>query len=148
MSRSLSQTFQSNEQKLNTGKKKKHTHNHTYTPTYSAISLKHTHTQNTEKSHYRPVLQIWHGEISADEAHPQADDLSVFGRGGAAVFGRAGVLAAAVAGRLWADTVPGQVGHKGRLLEERGNLTDVLHCGGREESININQRTSDTRWQD
>jgi len=46
------------------------------------------------------------------------------------VFGRAGVLATAVAGRRRAHAVPRQVGHQGRLLEERRDLADVLHCGG------------------
>lgn len=45
------------------------------------------------------------------------------------MFWRAGVVAAAVAGRLRADAVPRQVGHQGRLLEERRHLADVLHCG-------------------
>lgn len=44
------------------------------------------------------------------------------------MFGRAGVVAAAVAGRLRADAVPRQVGHQGRLLEEGRHFTDVLHC--------------------
>lgn len=51
------------------------------------------------------------------------------------MFGGPGVLAAAVAGRLWADAIPRQVGHQGRLLEERGNLADVLHCGGRQKRL-------------
>lgn len=75
-----------------------------------------------------PVLQVWHGEVPADEAHFQTDDLSVFGGGRAAVFGRAGILASAVAGRLRADAVPRQVGHQGRFLEERRDFADVLDC--------------------
>lgn len=51
------------------------------------------------------------------------------------MFGRPGVLAAAVAGRLRADAVPRQVGHQGGLLEERRNFTDVLHCGGTQKRI-------------
>lgn len=91
-----------------------------------------------------PVLQVRHGKVPADEAHLQADDLPVFGGRGAAVFGRAGVVAAAVAGRLRADAFPRQVGHKRRLLEERRHLTDVLHCGETEtpaaESAELAQR--------
>lgn len=108
-------TFQSNELKVKNTPSCK-THTHPATP-----ELLHAHTNTV------PVLQIWHGEVPADEAHLQADDLSVFGRGRAAVFGRPGVLAAAVAGRLRADAVPRQVGHQGRLLEERRNLADVFH---------------------
>lgn len=81
-----------------------------------------------------PVLQVGHGEVPADEAHLQADDLPVFGGRGAAVFGRAGVVAATVAWRLRADAIPRQVGHQRRLLEERRHLTDVLHCGETETS--------------
>lgn len=115
----IKQTFQSNEQRL--GTENDYTPNHTQPPTYTGISLTHTHT---------PVLQVWHGEVSADEAHLQTDDLSVFGWGGAAaVFGRPWVIAAAVAGWLWADAVPRQVSHQGWLLEQWRNLTDVLHCG-------------------
>lgn len=87
-----------------------------------------------------PVLQVGHGEVPADEAHLQADDLPVFGGRGAAVFGRAGVVAAAVAGRLRADAVPRQVGHQRRLLEERRHLTDVLHCGESERHPLLSQR--------
>lgn len=75
-----------------------------------------------------PVLQVWHGEVPADEAHFQTDDLPVFGRRRAAVFGWTRVLASAVAGRLWADTVPRQVSHQGRLLKERRHFTDVFYC--------------------
>ena len=75
------QTFQCNEQKLDTEKP----HAHPTTP-----KLPHTlpflSNTNTEESYIRPVLQIWHGEVPADEAHLQADDLSVFGGRGAAVF--------------------------------------------------------------
>lgn len=85
---------------------------------------------NIEQPPSVPALQVWHGEVPADEAHLQAYDLSVFGGGRAAVFGRPGVLTAAVAGRLWADAVPRQVGHQRWLLKQRRNLTDVLHCGG------------------
>lgn len=107
--------------------------------------------QETRSCHRRlsrgaavPVLQVGHGEVPADEAHLQADDLPVFGGRGAGVFGRAGVVAAAVAGRLRADAVPWQVGHQGRLLEERRHFTDVLHCGETEtpadESAELAQR--------
>lgn len=84
-----------------------------------------------------PVFQVWHGEVPANEAHLQTDDLSVLGGRGAAVLGRAGVLAAAVAGRLRADAVPRQVGHQRRFLEERRNFPDVLDCWERRSRMLI-----------
>lgn len=79
---------------MNKGKKNIETHlavKHTDT-------LANTPTQSGEKQSMVPVLQVGHGEVPADEAHLQANDLPVFGGGGAAVFWRAGVLAATVAG--------------------------------------------------
>ncbi len=51
------------------------------------------------------------------------------------MFGRPGVLAAAVAGRLWADAIPRQVGYQRGLLEEWRNFADVLHCGGAQKRM-------------
>lgn len=51
------------------------------------------------------------------------------------MLGRAGVLAAAVAGRLRTDAVPRQVSHQGRLLEERRHFADVLDCREFEKAV-------------
>lgn len=50
------------------------------------------------------------------------------------MFGRPGVVTAAVAGRLRPDAVPLQVGDQGRLLEERRHLADVFYWGGIKEN--------------
>jgi len=84
---------------------------------------------HTHINRHGPVLQVWHGEVPADEAHLQADHLAVPGARGATVLGRAGVLAAAAARGLRTNALPRQVGHQRRLLEERRHLADVLDCG-------------------
>lgn len=73
----------------------------------------HTHT---------PVFQVRHGEVSADEAHFERDDLSVTSY---AALGR--LVAAAEVWRL-KTSIPRQIcTHRG-LLEERRHLPDVPHC--------------------
>lgn len=77
--------------------------------------ISHTYT-------HAPVFQVRHGEVSADEAHFEWDDLPV------TTYTALGRLVAAA--EVWGlkTPIPRQIRTHRGLLKERRHLPDVLHC--------------------